>query len=252
MFIRKHFFVGMLLLTCLSSFAQKGKRTEGSGQDSLPKGSNAGYRLYPVGSDSAHFNTEIAKKLGIEIATETEIEEVPVDSVELKKKQRRNKWRKKHSPLVATLASAIIPGAGQAYNRKYWKIPLALGLVGGTGYWMIGNLNTYNKYKEGYFLLDQYDITKNPERLTDFAQLFPNEIPSLNNIRSKRNLARDNYESSLIFFSLGYILQITDAFVDAHLTTFDVSDDLSMRVQPLIVPTPIGVVPAVGLCFKFK
>lgn len=252
MFIQKHFFVGMLLLTCLSSFAQKGKRTEGSGQDSLPKGSNAGYRLYPVGSDSAHFNEEIKKKLGIGIEAEIEPIEVKVDTVEWKRQQRRNKWRKKHSPLVATLASAILPGGGQAYNRKYWKIPLALGLVGGTGYWMIGNLNTYKKFQDGYFLLDQYERNNDQSKLAEFVQLFPNEIPSLNNIRSKRNQARDNYESSLIFFSLGYILQITDAFVDSHLTTFDVSDDLSMRVQPLIIPTPIGVVPAVGLCFKFK
>ncbi len=99
---------------------------------------------------------------------------------------------------------SIIPGLGQAYNRSYWKIPIAVGLVGGFGYLAYSKRAIYLQYKnEG------------------------------NDIESDR--ARTDMERFFIYAVLGYLVQIMDATVDAHLKTFDVSDNLTLNVSPTIL-----------------
>jgi hypothetical protein len=127
---------------------------------------------------------------------------------------------------------ALIPGAGQIYNRKYWKLPIVYGMVGGLGYWVWFQQRYYGYYR---------DVKRNPADIAKIededvrkyiATLSPNNIENqLQGYRSYRDLA-------VLISALGYSLTILDAVVDAHLHDFDVSDNLSLNWQPTMVPVP--------------
>lgn len=127
-----------------------------------------------------------------------------------------------HSPKKAALLSAVFPGLGQAYNKKYWKMPIIY--LGGAalGYSIGFNHSQYVKYRDAY----KYRLEGKTD---DFIDVYTDA--DLNYLQKSYNRYRD---LSVIGASLLYILNIIDASVDAHLLTFDVSDDLSLRFQPLI------------------
>lgn len=129
---------------------------------------------------------------------------------------------KRHSPLRATLLSAALPGLGQIYNRKYWKAPIVWAVMGGTGYWMVSSRQTYRYWRFQYL----YRVDEDPLTL--------DENPSIatSTLKAQRDQAHSGHEWSIIAFTVGYLLNITDAFVDAHLFDFDVSNDLSFRLLP--------------------
>lgn len=132
-----------------------------------------------------------------------------------------------HTVRTAALHSAIIPGWGQAYNKKYWKIPLVYAALGTTGYLFVRNLNQYKDSKNAYILATDNDPTNDfrikepyytvrtqPERIRDF-----------------RNAVRQNMDYSILWFVIFWGLNVADAAVDAHLKTFDVSDNLSLQLK---------------------
>ena len=132
---------------------------------------------------------------------------------------------KKHSPLRASIYSTLIPGLGQIYNKKYWKLPI---IYGGMGFFIYNaglNRTDYLWLKEGY-------VNRLLEKEEDpfLAQY------STDGIKSAMDAARQNMEWSYIGAGVLYILNIVDASVDAHLYTFDMSDDLSLRVEPVYMP----------------
>ncbi|VAV82761.1 FIG00649665: hypothetical protein [hydrothermal vent metagenome] len=133
------------------------------------------------------------------------------------------------SPSKAAFYSAILPGLGQAYNKKYWKIPLVYAALGTGIYFYIDNNNQYNRYRDAFknrlagFDNDEFwgtDINDNPL-----------STPNISNdglIRAQRTLKRNKELSLLITIGI-YALNIIDANVDAHLLQFNVDDNLALK-----------------------
>jgi len=128
-----------------------------------------------------------------------------------------------HSALKATLLSLGLPGAGQVYNRKIWKVPIIYAGLGATGYAIYFNNREYQRYRTAYLARVSTDT---PELVEDEFTGTGFTPPVL---REFRNFYRSNLELSVLGFSLVYILNGVDAFVDAHLFYFDVSDDLGIK-----------------------
>lgn len=150
----------------------------------------------------------------------------------------------KHSPTVAMLWS-IIPGGGQIYNRKYWKVPIVYGLLEGSCYFL-------TKYASDMMLYRREFINRrdgNTELLIPTLSKYPDE-----NILSMKQEAQRNMEIAIAATAIIYTLNFIDAMVDAHLYYFDVSDDLSFHWSPMVLPNPINTSPSYGvslvLCFK--
>lgn len=129
----------------------------------------------------------------------------------------------KHSPAKASLYSAILPGLGQAYNKKYWKIPLVYALIGGTVYYASTKTTQYATLRDAYIAKVNGDFASVP------IEYFTTPTSELNDLQQT---ARDNRDRSYLFVIAAYALNIIDANVDAYLFNFDVSDDLSLRIQP--------------------
>lgn len=142
------------------------------------------------------------------------------------------------NPKKALFLSLALPGAGQIYNRKWWKVPLVYGALGGLGYVEYNNLTEYRRWRDNYVRKVDDDLTNDPTE-TPFNRL------DATTLRTNRDIARRNLELSSLLLGLGYLLNAADAFVDAHLLRFDMSDDLSVRPQPQM--TPLG--PAVGIAW---
>jgi len=166
---------------------------------------------------------------------------------------------KPHSPHKATFYSAILPGLGQAYNKKYWKIPLVYGAIGGTAYAIHFNSKYYSIYKNAYrdFLIRDpgnkaykevipptLTVEDVEERYADWFQRA---------LENKREYYKRYRDLSYIIMAGVYVLNMIDASVDAHFYDFDVSDDLSMNVRPVIIdPDPVsGNKMGVQLSFRF-
>ena len=135
---------------------------------------------------------------------------------------------KKHSPKKATYLS-LIPGAGQIYNKKYWKLPIVYAGFGVTGYFALWNRNGYLEYSDAYICKVEEEQQSGYECDNEIAQKY-----SADQIKSVRDQYRRDMEFSFILMGLWYILQILDATVDAHLYYWDVNENLSVRVQPII------------------
>lgn len=133
------------------------------------------------------------------------------------------------SPKKAAIMSAILPGAGQVYNGKYWKVPIIYGGFGVAAYLANRYTNQYNLYR------DAYREASDPNGTSPF----PNVTPAA--IKDTRNTYRQWMELSYISIGIIYIFQIVDANVDAHLYDFDVSDDLSLNLQPNMQPAGFNI-----------
>jgi hypothetical protein len=140
---------------------------------------------------------------------------------------------RKHDPKIATRRSAILPGWGQAYNRQYWKIPLAYGIIAIPVGTFIFNNNYYNKMKFAY------------EARYKEAQGDPSDVPlidpelvrlPMNDLVNYRNAYRRDRDYSVLFFLLAWGFQVLDATVFAHLKQFDVSNNLTMQMKPQLDP----------------
>lgn len=129
------------------------------------------------------------------------------------------------SPRIAALRAAVVPGWGQLYNKKYWKIPLVYGGAVGIGYGIYWNNAQYQFFRNSY---QEAFLSGNPQNI------------NLQRVEVLRNEFRRNKEQLIIFGILFYGLTIVDAIVDAHFSTYDVSDDLSLRYFPKIDFSPQG------------
>lgn len=155
----------------------------------------------------------------LQIPAETSIALQPDSAAE-----HTNFWNAEpHSPRKAALLS-LVPGLGQAYNQKYWKIPIVYTALGISGYAIWFNAFYYNDLKDAYLIRTDGDSTTTD----DYALLIPSETSLL----QYAQYYKKNLDLSVIVFSAIYILNIVDAVVDAHLFDFDISDDLSLRVDP--------------------
>jgi hypothetical protein len=136
-----------------------------------------------------------------------------------------------YNPRKAALYSAILPGLGQIYNRKYWKLPIVYGALGGSAAIFFFNLNNYKATRFAYRV--KYNMRVN---FTDSA-LAPKIRADLvryseESLRANRDAYRRDIDYSVLFLALLWGLNVVDAAVDAHLKAFDVSPDLSLWLKP--------------------
>jgi hypothetical protein len=153
--------------------------------------------------------------------------------------------QKEHSPTKATLMSACLPGLGQVYNRKYWKVPIVYAGFGIMTYFIVTNLDEYMNYKCAYIELS------NGNRNGNYSYLI-NPYTTTDELLSAREYYRRNLEISILITVLWYALNILDATVDAHLYTFNISDKLAIKVEPALLPTSISYKPAAGLKLSLR
>jgi TM2 domain-containing membrane protein YozV len=149
---------------------------------------------------------------------------------------------------AAALRSAIFPGLGQIYNKKYWKLPLVYGAVAFPVVTFTYNLEWYNKTREAY-TIKFYNDTAKIKLPTD--GLDQRLIPlSSGSLRLYRNSFRQGVDFSVLGLLVVWGLQVADAAVDAHLKGFNVNDDLSLRIKPWIAPT--GSSSGISLILSFR
>jgi len=156
-------------------------------------------------------------------------QETVVDSVKTKKAQTV------HSPRKATIYSAVLPGLGQIYNRKYWKVPIVYGGFATLGYFINFNNEQYTVYRQAYS-----DIIDDDPNSTSYLNLKvsawlkePKNIKDYTDaLRQQKDYWRRNRDLVVIGTAVFYALNIIDASVDAHFFDFDISDDLTINWIP--------------------
>jgi Family of unknown function (DUF5683) len=154
------------------------------------------------------------------------------------------KPKKKYIPRIATIRSAVIPGWGQIYNKKYWKVPIIYGALGTTTGIFFYNLKTYKQLRQAVILLS--DTIPSNDTLVDPRF----RILGVNSLRTYRDEFRQNIDYSVLAFLIFWGLNIVDATVDAHLKSFDISPDISMKVRPSLNPMNNG--PGLSFIFSLK
>jgi hypothetical protein len=168
------------------------------------------------------------------IVVDTARRGVPTDSLNkvattTKDKSKVDSVLRVHSPRKAILRSAILPGWGQIYNKKYWKLPIVYGALGVTGYIFFDNIQVYKDSRFAYKA--KYMASKGDSSL--YGKIDPEYLLySLEGLRSNRNTFRRYIDYSVVFFVFFWGLNVVDAAVDAHLKSFDVSPDLSLKIKP--------------------
>lgn len=156
------------------------------------------------------------------------------DSVPVKKATYKNRYDslfQNHSPRKAAIRSAILPGLGQIYNKKYWKLPIVYGALGVSGGIFFYNLKNYKDTRFAYRV--KYNMRVNRTDSALFSSIKTQLQPlSEESLRFYRNQYRRDIDYSALIFLLLWGLNVVDATVDAHLKSFDVSPDLSLRIRP--------------------
>ena len=142
------------------------------------------------------------------------------------------------APARAAFYSTIIPGLGQAYNKRYWKIPIVYGAIGSGVYFYTTNNQEYHRYRAAY-----------KQRLKGLDDEFKGQYSDATLINAQRGFQRNRDLSLVITIGL-YILNIVDANVDAHLQQFNVDDNLTF--QPQIYPTDINQQQNIGLTMTYR
>ncbi|MET0462910.1 MAG: DUF5683 domain-containing protein [Chitinophagaceae bacterium] len=168
------------------------------------------------------------------------------DSAKLAQAAKPAKKLRVFDPGKAALRSAILPGLGQIYNRKYWKVPIVYGALGTTAGIFLFNLQWYRRTRYAF------------NAVSDTSGQFPNVHPDLkyfvdNKDGQTLSYLRDQYrrdiDYSAVFFLIFWGLNVVDAAVDAHLKGFDVSPDLTLHVRPTLTQMALTNGPALSFVF---
>lgn len=151
-----------------------------------------------------------------------------------------------HSPKKAGIYSALLPGLGQAYNKKYWKLPIVYGLGGFLGFRIYQTQRNYRALRDELFRRDLASAT--PE--ITFIENPDFEGISTGTIRTRKDIERESRDKFIVFSALFYGANIVDAVVDAHLTTFKVGNGKELSLEPSLLPA--GIYAAGGLELKLR
>lgn len=153
-------------------------------------------------------------------------------------------------PIKAVWYSALCPGLGQIYNRRYWKLPIVIGGFMGLGYGASWNNSMLSDYTRAY-----YDLMDNDPSTKSYMDFFPPNTSedSLNRtwlertLKNRKDYFRRNRDLCIIGMVGVYLIAVVDAYVDASLTNFDISPDLSMQVVPALLQDQASPYPALGV-----
>jgi len=145
----------------------------------------------------------------------------------------------KPDPIRAMWLGLVLPGAGQLYNRKYWKLPIVYGGFLGCVYALTWNGQMLSDYSQAYLdITDSDPLTKSYEKMLPPNYSIEGKEARFQGIfKSKKDTFRRFRDLSIFAFAGVYLLSVIDAYVDAELSTFDISHDLSLHLQPTIIET---------------
>lgn len=147
-----------------------------------------------------------------------------------------------HSPKKAVILSAVLPGAGQVYNKKWWKVPIIYAGLGTSVYFLLNNQKQYHLHRDEYlYRIGNGGNTQNPDL----------EIYSDGNLRTLIDQYQRWRDISVIAIAGVYTIQLIDAAVDGYLFRFDTSEDLSFEFRPSLIPSPYSLNPALKIRIKF-
>lgn len=183
---------------------------------------------------------------------------VDADTVQVVQQLPEEEQEEIHSPRKATIYSAVLPGLGQIYNKKYWKVPIIYIGFGAIGYFINWNNENYQLFRIGY----QHLTDNNPEtqdylkieavRRNNYNLDNTSEFNSLKTTLSKQqDYYRRNRDLLIISIVGFYGLNIIDASVDAHLFDFDISDDLTLKWEPAMMNFDNNFVYCLNFRFNF-
>lgn len=162
--------------------------------------------------------------------------EVPADS--LKKEIDQKIWVP--NPTKAIWLALVIPGGGQIYNRKYWKLPIFYGGFAGCAYALTWNSKMYKDYSTAY--KDAMNGNMQSSSITDLLppgyKISETQLKEL--LRKRKDTYRRYRDLSIFAFIGVYLLSVIDAYVDAELSNFDITPDLSMKVEPAVIDNRIN------------
>ncbi len=159
-------------------------------------------------------------------------------------------YAKRYNPRKALLYAAVLPGLGQIYNKKYWKLPLVYGGMAATGYAINVYNNLYSEYRGFVFLGLEAGLAET--QLPPPALRARGMEVSVQQYRRALDKARRERDYMIIIMGVVYILQMVDAHVDAHLKEFDLNPRLQVRVEPLLEQDDmVGRQTGAALVFRF-
>ena len=230
--------ITMMLVAAISGYAQQRDDTARGVDSTLAVVDST---LAAIDSTLATINAKALVDSTLEMVEDT-------TSVVVKKKDKKEKVKRDWStwtpnPQRALWLALVIPGAGQIYNRKYWKLPIIYGGFMGCIYALTWNNMMYKDYSQAY--LDIMDNDPNTASYNKFLHL-GRTIDDSNRDRYEELFKnrKDKYRrwrDMSFFVMLGvYALSVIDAYVDAELSVFDISKDLSLKVEPTVIPNRMG------------
>lgn len=158
-------------------------------------------------------------------------------------------------PLRAVWLSALCPGLGQIYNRRYWKLPIVVGGFMGLGYGASWNNGMLSDYSRAYT-----DIMDDDPSTNSYMDFFPPNTSESSldrswlerTLKSRKDYYRRNRDLCIICMVGVYLISMVDAYVDASLSNFDISPDLSIQVTPALLQDPQRPLPALGFQLAFN
>lgn len=192
---------------------------------------------------------------------ETDAVKVVLDSIaKVEKKNEYDVWEERDvvfnpDPNRAVWMSALFPGLGQLYNRRYWKLPIVIGAYMGLGYATSWNNGMLNDYTRAY--RDIMDTDPNTKSYMDFFPPTTKEEDLdrawlTNILQSRKNFYRRNRDLCIICMVGVYFIAMIDAYVDASLSHFDITPELSVDWAPAVMPDWRGNRPSVGLTWALN
>ncbi len=158
-------------------------------------------------------------------------------------------------PSRAVWLSALFPGLGQVYNRRYWKLPIVVGAFMGLGYGSSWNNGMLRDYTAAY-----NDLMDNDPTTRSYMDFFPSTVKEedldkswlSSTLRSRKDYFRRNRDLCIICMVGVYLIAMVDAYVDASLAHFDITPDLSMQISPALIPDTRSSFPGVGVQWAFN
>ena len=161
------------------------------------------------------------------------------ENIFAKKRPKRDLKTFKPDPIRSMWLGLVLPGAGQIYNRKYWKLPIIYGGFLGCVYALTWNGQMYSDYSQAFLdITDSDPSTKSYEKMLPPNYSIEGKEERFKGIfQRKKDYFRRYRDLSIFSFAGVYLLSVIDAYVDAELSTFDISHDLSLEIQPTFIET---------------